>query len=67
MIATYRLCKKDLDQTHAALTVTMTLAQWRELNKQLGNEWPSWKFGSQISTMIQDAEKLWYAEDTSHE
>ena len=46
-----------------ALTVTMSLEEWRELQAQLSEKWPSWKLSSHITDMVLQAQKTFEVED----
>ena len=48
---------QKLDEVEATLTMTMTVSEWREVEKQLSTKWPSWKFGEVILEMITSFDK----------
>lgn len=52
---------KDPGEMMATIEITMTVNQWRVLNKQLSRDWPSWKFGAVISDVVRQAEATFYA------
>jgi hypothetical protein len=62
MRATFQI--RNPDDIEAAVTITMTIKQWRVLRGQLSQDWPSWKFGSVISDTIRQAEQSFYASDS---
>lgn len=49
------------DDLVATVSVTMSVKEFRELRKQLKNEWPSWKLGDAIGDVIRQAETVFYA------
>lgn len=40
----------------ATITMTATVAYWRELRSQLDQKWPSWEFGGLLADVIRHAE-----------
>jgi len=48
------------DKIDATLTVTMTLAEWKQLRAQVAGNWPGWKFSEMITDLIRHAEKQFY-------
>lgn len=47
---------QEPEKVKTTLTVTMTIEEWRALQKQLpDNVWPAWKFANEISDMISRA------------
>lgn len=46
------------EKIEATLTVTMTIEEWRALQKQLPDSvWPAWKFSNEISELISHANR----------
>lgn len=58
MKAAFKL--ENADETEATLSVTMKLGEWKQLQRQLPNVWPSWQFGNEIERMIGAAEKHFF-------
>lgn len=47
----------------AAMTITMTVSEWKQLKHQLPQDYPSWAFASLLRQVIADAEKT-FSEDS---
>lgn len=43
------------DSIEMTLTVTMTLGDWKTLQRQLATPWPAWKLGEAINNMVHKA------------
>lgn len=61
MRGTFQLNRTD--DMEATLTVSMKIAQWKELQKQISTSYPGWKFASMIDAMIRTASQC-YENDT---
>lgn len=48
---------ENVHKMDATLTITMTLDEWKQLQSQLAQAWPSWKLGSAISALWSKARK----------
>ncbi len=44
-------------------TLTMTMAQWDDVRKQLEHKWPSTWLSSVIHEMLMDAQRVYYPSD----
>ncbi len=53
---------KDTDRLVLAITMEMTLSDWKAMNKQLSQLHPSWKLGNQINDAVSRAERTFYVE-----
>ena len=40
------------DDVEVSMTITMTMKEWRDLQKDLPERWPHWKIGSAITDAI---------------
>ena len=45
----------DPDSAEATMTLTMTLREWKELRQQLTTDYPAWRFGEAICSLVQHA------------
>lgn len=45
------------------LSVTMNLGKWKQLKKQLTDNYPSWDLSAKITDMIYQAEKNFYPKE----
>jgi len=50
------------DKIEATMKITMTIKEWTELRDQLANQWPSWELSRNITDLITQARKIYYAE-----
>lgn len=50
------------DAMEATIHITMTLKQWRELQEQLVNVYPSWELSSVITDVLMQAGLVFYAD-----
>lgn len=48
------------DEIIAAITLTLTLKDWRELRAQLAQRWPAWHLSNAIDELIGKAERQFY-------
>lgn len=39
-------------ETEVTLSITAKLSEWEALRKRLGQDWPEWKFGQTIGSLI---------------
>lgn len=47
---------------NVTMTITMTVADWRNLKAQLNNQYPGWKLSQAISDMVDAVNTKFYAE-----
>lgn len=52
-----KFCLENPETVRATLSLTMTLSEWKQLQKQLGQAWPSWELSAAITDMISTAQK----------
>lgn len=53
------------DQIDFTLTITMPLGDWLKLHEQLSDcDYPSWKLGAAITSMVTQAKKAFYEQKT---
>ena len=50
---------QKLEDVEATLTVTMTVDEWRQLNRQIGIKWPASEFSRMVSGMIGEFNRHW--------
>ena len=50
-------------QNEIELSVTMNLGKWKQLKKQLTDNYPSWDLSAKITDMIYQAEKNFYPKE----
>lgn len=43
---------KNQDEVEVTLSITMTLKEWKDLQKDLPERWPHWKIGSAITDAV---------------
>lgn len=48
---------QEPNKVKTTMTITMTIEEWRTLQQQLPQAWPSWRFANEISDMISHANK----------
>lgn len=53
------------DKIEMTLTITMPLADWKDLRTQMSSAYPSWAFSSAISRLVNHAEEH-FREDVEH-
>lgn len=53
------------DEMLASLTITMTLADWKQFREQLSSSWPSSDLNREIREVIRKAEQTFEAEARS--
>ena len=53
----------DPKKVEMSITLTMTLGAWQELQEQIGDNWPGWKFKEVITDMVIKAQKQFTSQD----
>jgi len=54
----------DPDNTEFTMTITMTLAGWKRLRNQLGQEYPGFGIADKIANMVSVAERsVWNGQE----
>lgn len=51
------------DEIEMELRVTMSLKDWKQLNDQLSEAWPSYDLGREIASMVNQADRHFYPKD----
>ena len=51
------------DDIEIELSITMKLGKWRNLQKQLTDDYPSWDLSAKITDMIYQAQKNFYPKE----
>lgn len=46
----------NTDSYEVAITIRMSLGDWKKLRQQLADKWPSWDLASQIRDVVTKAE-----------
>lgn len=47
------------DEIEASITITMKVKDWRELQRQLAKDWPSWRLSSQITDLVLQVQRVY--------
>jgi len=58
MNASFRVTNQD--EIEMEMVIKMTLKKWKELQKQLPEEWSAWAFSAKITDMISHASEHFY-------
>jgi hypothetical protein len=54
MKSTFHLTRPD--DAPATMTITMGIGEWRQIRKQLSEDYPSWRLGLMISKLLEKAD-----------